>query len=620
MYNLNTNSLRNRRTSVVTNYNIPPRGPSGPLPILNPLPGDVSQPTTGSPIPGQGNSGFRVPNQAGSTPANSGGTSSSPSSNPKPQTVSLPQDKKAKKTKQKSKRKTTRSLNPLLPSSDRPELLKFTGGDRSPTGDMPYRDGPAVFTPDRPFGKISELPNAGQFIQPWDSPADVMSNVRTLVQIISAVWFPQFPSQKSGANDQNLNKNQENIFLTMFNQIRYIYQERFNINLGFTEAFTVSNVFVYFFDVHALHAELVCLLQRAAYYRNYNAGMENLVLDNLACILNNIDIDSVRNRMARALRFSYLPKSVIDETYETFQSYRMSGLVTSPSTIYVTKNMGTLMTDLGAATTLDEYTKAVKDYSDAIDILISRVVDGRPANTSSSTGIQRYWNWSNNVGAYSQGNANVFEIGDSGLTLSHQIMLNSVFARVAPHTNLTLLNNVMEGNSRSEIDVNFNDRFNNQLTLATSNFVMPKIQGGATIKDAPKPATAVAFASDRRAEEVSYKSVMYQSEKFSGGGALFFSTDRPGTLWSRIYLKERAPVSGLQPEQDVRFTTVSHYTRVIDNTYPFVQDNYVAKAFTSNGTNWHYAQNTDSNSAAMWFVTFGDLMEQQYQHGIDILK
>ena len=621
MYNTNISNLRNRRFSMVCNFT-PPSRPSGPsLPALTPLPGDGSPPRTGNPIPGQGNSGFRTPNpNQGSNPTNSGGTVSKSSPNPVPQTVPLPKSVKSKKqTKQKQKRKTTTSYNPFLPSSNRPEALKFTGEDNTPRGDLPFRDGPAIFTPDIPFGKISELPNAKQHTANWDSSADEMNNIRTLVQIISPKWFSQFPSQISNANDQNLNRNQENIFLTMYNQIRTIYQEKYNINTNFITAFTVQNVFVYFHDVHALHAELVCLLQRAAYYRNLNSGVENLVLDNLAEVLNNDNVDKIRNRMARTLRFSYLPKSVIDETYETFQTYRMSELTTSPSTMYITKNMATLLLELGQANNNGEYVAAIGKYSDKMDELISLIVDGRPVNTQALQGIRRVWNFSPSTGPYAQGSNYLFPVGQGGLSTSNQTTLNSVFARVAPHTNLTLLNNIIEGNSRPEIDVNFNDRFNNQLTLGTSNFAMPKVQSGGNDKANIPSSTAVAYASDREAEKVSFKSVMYQSEKFVGGGTLFFQTDRNADTWSRVYLKERAARASLSPEQDVKFLMINHYTRAVDNAHPFVQDNYVAKAFTLNDSDWHYCQNTDSNSAAMWYVTFGDLMEQQYQHGINLL-
>jgi hypothetical protein len=186
MYLLNTLNLQTRRSLVVCNYQ-PPTRPPGKLPELRPDPGvdGNSQPsTTGNPIPGQGNSAFRTPRKAGSG-SPSGSASNTPGSNPTPQTVSLPEDKKVKKkTKQMNKRKTKKAANPFMIGPDRPELLKYTGEDRAPVGELPYRDGPPVFTPDHPFGKIGELANAGQFLTDWDSPASKMNNIRTLVQII----------------------------------------------------------------------------------------------------------------------------------------------------------------------------------------------------------------------------------------------------------------------------------------------------------------------------------------------------------------------------------------------------------------------------------------------------
>jgi len=287
-----------------------------------------------------------------------------------PKTASLPneQPKGAKSMKKQNTKKETGSKKepkgPIyFPRGGRPkddEPLKFTSRDRIPTGEDPYRDGPATFTPSIPFGKISELPNLDQNLVGWNQPADGLNNVRTLIQTIVPRFFTQFPSGK--VVDASLNKNQETIFLTFFNQIRDLYQVKFNLNKLFFDVFTVEKVFVYFYGVHELHAELVCFLQRAAYYRNLDTGMENQLLDNLSTVLNTTEFYEIRNRMARALRTSYLPMSIINETYELFQTYRMGDLVTSSSTLYVTPAMAKLIDELGDSSTPQQYYTAVGNY------------------------------------------------------------------------------------------------------------------------------------------------------------------------------------------------------------------------------------------------------------------
>ena len=545
-------------------------------------------------------------------------------------TTSLPKEQpKGRNTmkKQNTKKNQKRKQDPdkpfvYVPRGGRPkddEPLKFTSSDRVPNGTDPYRDGPATFTPSDPFGKIGELPNLNQSIEGWNRPASDLNNIRTLFQTVVPRFFTQFPSGK--ALDAGLNRNQENIFYTFFNQIGDLYQVKYNLNKQYFDTFTLEKVFVYFYGVHELHAELVCYLQRAAYYRNLDTGMENLLLDNLSTVLNTTDFYEIRNRMARALRTNYLPMSIINETYETFQTYRMGDLVTSSSTVYVTPAMAKLIDELGDASTPQQYYLAQGNYQATIDAMIENVFTGRPNNSTGTDGIKRHWRTTNGAGVSADVNIPIFDQGKGGITQNEIKFLNSVFGRVCNSTNLTLLNNIREGNSASHSDADFNDRFANQQTVAGTTRVFPyMVTSSPNAGVTPSKYESVAFASERKAEDVSYKAVMYQAEKFTGGGALFFATES-SNKWSRFYIEQRPRRTDLLPEMDVGFTASNHYAQVTNQSRPFVQDNYVCKVFANeSGTTNYYTQNVDSTAAAMWFVTFGDLMEQQFQHGIDILK
>jgi len=264
-----------------------------------------------------------------------------------PMTANQP-SKKMPTTGKMSRNKTKRRSNSkekddfvFYPRGGRPRdeekpAVKFTSGDEIPFGEQPFRDGPATITPSAPMGKIGELPNLLQENLGWNSSAQIINNIRLLIQVAEPAFFNQLPSLIPNAADSSLNRNHDRIFNTLFNQMRDLYQSKFNINTAFVNGFTSENVFVYLHDVFALHAELVCFYQRAAYYRNLDSGMENILLDHVANVLSNDDFDSIRNKMARALRFSFLPQSIIDETYEIYQTYRLGNPVTSGTTIFVT--------------------------------------------------------------------------------------------------------------------------------------------------------------------------------------------------------------------------------------------------------------------------------------------
>jgi len=298
----------------------------------------------------------------------------------------------------------------------------------------------------------------------------------------------------------------------------------------------------------------------------------------------------------------------------------MGTLVTSSSTIYVTPIMAKLMTDMSSATTPEEFNTAVSTYTSSIDTLVNRVTNGRPSNTTTSDGIQRYWFRTASNGVSELENAQTFKQGQGGITQTEIQYLNSIFGRAAKSTNLTLLNNVMEGNSESHCDDDFNDRFTNHLAIFESTEIFPYVLGGTTATKSPSRYASVAFASERDASDVSYKAVMYQAEKFAGAGQLFFRT-ATNVGSSRFYLVQRDRRVGLQPEMDVLFDWRRHYAKVNDDSRPLIQDNYVCKILKgSNNTNYYYTQNVDSTAAAMWFLSFGDLMNKQYEHGINILK
>uniref|UniRef100_A0A2V0RN71 Uncharacterized protein n=1 Tax=viral metagenome TaxID=1070528 RepID=A0A2V0RN71_9ZZZZ len=538
-----------------------------------------------------------------------------------------------KQTDMKTKRRSNKKENDFMyvprggrPRNDDKPAVKFTSGDEIPFGEQPFRDGPATITPSKPMGKIGELPNLLQEQIGWNTSAQVINNIRFLIQVVEPAFFNQLPSSIPNAADQSLNRNHDRIFNTLFNQMRELYQSKFNINTAFVNAFTYENVFIYFHDVFALHAELVCFYQRAAYYRNLDSGMENILLDHVANVLSNDDFDSIRNKMARALRFSFLPQSIIDETYEIFQTYRLGNPVTSGSIIFITPHMSKLLLALSSATNLASYNTAKQVYETEIDAMIDRVLNGRPNNTTLVDGIPRRWRTSNAAGndSSSQDNSvSLYPVGQGGLSRQNMQFLNSVFTRIAPMCNLTMLNNQKRGNSESHYINEICDIFNNQMNVfGAGTYLFPKIVSVGNNQDiSPSNFEGVIFASETDSESITFKQVHFQAERFAGGGQLLFRTSSSTNLGSRQYAVERARKPDLTESQDLRFDLRHHYTQVSNNAQSFVQDNYVTKVFKKeNNTEFLSVNNTDSTSASQWFLTFGNLMDKQYEYGVDLLK
>lgn len=511
------------------------------------------------------------------------------------------------------------------PENEKPGI-KFTSADNIPSGEVPYRDGEAVITSSFPIGKIGELANLPQTLTGWDRSAQEINNIRCLFQVIRPNFFGQMPSFiRTGALDTNLDTTHDRVWKTIFNQMREIYQDNFNINKSFEDNFKYDLVFIYFHDTFALFAELVCYYQRAAYYRDDNAKMENVLLDTLSLTLNNDDFTPIRNRMARAIRFNYLPQQVIDRTYEIFQTYRLGEQATSGSSVFVTPAMSQLIKSLGDVTTITQYNTAVSVYSATIDSLIDKVLFGRLPVATTSPGIIRYCRTSDAAGAYNSSELQSFPLfasGEGELTEKNISSLNSFLGRISRYTNLTLLNNQRRGNSQSHYNIDFSDLFNAQMVVGSGDTeLFPSVVSvGDNTTVSPSIRESVVYASERREQDVLYKSTSLQLDKFAGGGDLLFQTwSNSSAIWSRFYLVERDRVGSTVPDNaDIRSKAYRGYTQIGNSLHNFIQDNYTTKVFVNQAnTEMYSVNNADGTSAAQYFLTFGDLLECQYKEGID---
>uniref|UniRef100_A0A2V0RC39 Uncharacterized protein n=1 Tax=viral metagenome TaxID=1070528 RepID=A0A2V0RC39_9ZZZZ len=535
-------------------------------------------------------------------------------------TKRMPSTKRGKKKEEKDFMYVPRGGRPKPP--EKPGL-QYTTKDRVPSGAIPYRDGPPTFTPSFPLGKIGELPNKKQTTVGWDLSAQKLNNIRCSIQVVSAAFFGQVPSFSTGPGklDNNLDDTQGRIFGTFYNQIRAIYQDRYNLNTQFVKTFTAQNIFTYFHDVHALHVEFVCYLQLAAYYKNVDSGMENILLDNIGIVLNTDVFTVIRNDMSRALRFSYLPQKVIDSNYEMFQTYRMGEQVTAPSFRYVTPAMMNFMKTASVAVDQAAFDAAVTTYKTHVSGLVNHVVTGRPNATSVDPGILRLSRSTTGAGVTTTNYYPMFDIGKGALSQEDIGFLNSVFARVSASTGLASLNNQKEGNSQSHHDVDMCDAFNNHLLAVSTLSVFPSVVSGVSTHVSPDGYNSVVYASERKSEDVLFKATQFQAEKFTGSGHLLYRTDPAGmNRWTRVYLDEVDRNTNLEQSSDLTFQVKNSWAQVGNDTQPLVQDNYVTKVFRNEAnTSYLSVNNVDSTSAAKWFITLSDLMEKQYDCGIDLL-
>lgn len=547
--------------------------------------------------------------------------------------------------KPKKRRKPIHWPRGKRPGPPEPEV-DFTTNVQTPEGQEFYRDGARYTTDTERMGKLSPIRTLRQKADFSNGGHDTLGQIRSHFQTIRAQFLPQLPSYETDAADKKLDTIQRDIWRTMYKQMRNIYQQHKSINTAFEQVFTEEKLYLYFYDTFALYAELICLIQMAAYYLNESNGCDNVVLSNVANTLNKNSFHNLRNDMARVLRFSYLPGELCKETYEMFQAYRVGIDKTSGTMRFATPAMSLLIKELAASTVQNSTEsnvqgvhQAIAKYTSTIDDLINNVIHGRTGNPSTQKNPPRRitWNTTDSTPDYNQFtkiDPYIFPDGRGIISNHERQQLEGYLEVVARSANLKLLNSLEQGNSQTAMSDSWSDMWNNSCLTARqgdgSDWFWPSNVGGGKESDAsdapwisPSHTENVLYCSDTDHTDIQYKSVQFMLQRFAGYSSLFWVQvqDERDCNMNRWYLEERDPRVNLHQDDDIRADFKHGHVQFTGGiTKPFISDNYVTKLFQV-GTNTFYSfNNPDSQSAGQWYLTLGDLRDKQYNRGIDYLS
>ena len=545
------------------------------------------------------------------------------------------------KKNQKKKDKYMQVFRPREKKPNNEPEITQTSRDNVPSGQQFYENGPRISTSSVKLGKLGTLPTLKQTAAN-DAEATTLGQIRCLIQVVTPAFFNQYTTNYSTTsmpiNDVNLDDTHTQVFRHQFQQLRNIYEQLKNINLVFETIFSLDNVYIYFYDTFALFAELVCLIQGAAYYINKD-GCDNKVLAALGNTLNKEALHDIRNEMARTLRFCYLPDFCIEETYEMFQTYRVGRGTTSGSLRYVTPSMARLMRGLGDAGDDAAVATAISDYIGECNILIDKVKNGRvkPATPGTKDNRpQRIWvNDAENTQPVKRYILDIFDpsnVNTGILSSGDRNTLETYFSQIKKGAGISLLNNLPRGNSETLPSQEWSDMWNNQQCMrdgtdATNIRLFPNpIVGGAVGSDnkqtPPGLHTNTIYCSETPGEDITFKQTQFMLQRFTGYAPLLWRLDHVATNInsSRWYLEETAAKPVLTTMDDVLFIMKDDVCR-FDTGFesPFTQNNYVTKLFRSSNQ-WKAFSNPDGTSEGMWYLTLGYLRDAQYNVGIDLLS
>ena len=540
-------------------------------------------------------------------------------------TTSLPnQSPPGVKTKRKKGRRKPKTTLPPVhwPRGGRPkpqeEPVQSPGG---PEGQVPYRDGPRYKTSSPTMGFIGELSRLNQSICPVHGTPDDVGNIRTILQVIEPDFFSQHGTfDTSSTREDGYDDTHTIAFTEIMNGLNAKYTRKFTVNNTYQDNFTTEKLLVYFKDNHKLLCELVCLLQRGAYYRDEGREMENPLLDYIGNLLNHTSIDDIRNSMARALHYQYLPDETVKQVYEIFQTYRQGSRVTAQSNIYVTPAMFRLLYSVAGCNNDDDVKSRINDYAGYIKKLINNVTS-RPNRTDAhqDTDIVRMLADPSSSATSDQVSYNTsytFPVGSGGLSSSERRVLNSFLDRIRTEAKLHSLSYIPPGNSQSAYDVGYCDSFNNTMALIDS-YQLPKPYVHNVSKD-----SSSFYCAEKPENEIEYNDIQFMMQNYAGCAPfLFYLSNRAnritlqnGNTSTRYFMEHMERNLNVSEEFDLRATFKVHDIDCTSvNSYkakPIIQDNYVVKIVNIASTYFGVA-NPDGTAVSEYFFTKARLTEMQ---------
>lgn len=490
-------------------------------------------------------------------------------------------------------------------------------GESFPTGEVEYLGGPRVTLPSEKFDGISEIDQLDQTDGEWSGTP---SQIRTLIQSFNFQPYPNYSGQLAGATSNvaalaSAPTTQDEIFQDKFAGIQQYYCENYNANTAFENNFKEHYFYYYQFDVNRLHAEYVCLLQRAAYYQSESSQYtENAAVEKIANILNTTNFYPVRNKMARALKRQFISREIRDEHYEIFQTNRLTPHETGGTIFNVTDRMLTLLDALSDATNTAQASVAFQNYATEIELMCDYVLYGRPVQVDSSvTPSVTIADYMIPKREFSGSLYNLYggsNMNDTIYSTVRRNAMSAILERVSGSRgpfDFVKLNYQERGNSMSLYDPAFCDRFNNTQFRYSNTFYPPSLNGGSSLIKAANSASPY-YVSERSSDNQDCRTAFHMLLNFTGESPLFYSHTRL-TGNSRKYLKYVGRKAALTNENlDLSYELKDNFIQVGYNSNPPVQDNYVTKMYYSDAL-YSFTQ-PDGDGSPLFFVTYSRVVEK----------
>jgi len=485
-------------------------------------------------------------------------------------------------------------------------------GESFPTGEVEYLGGPRVISHDSKFDGISEIDQTDQTQGTW---AGDPSFIRTLYQMLNFQPYPNYGgnlARKTTSGDLiNASMSQDEIFQDKVAGVKQYYSEEYNANTAFENNFTETNFYLHQFDTNRLHAEYVCLLQRAAYYQSEGSQYtENAAVEKIANVLNTTDFYPIRNKCARALKRQFISKEMRDSHYEMLQTYRLTPHETGGTIFYVTDTMGTLIDMLGTATSTTAAAQAVTLYTNTLDTMCDYVLYGRTAQSATTPGYMTPKR------DFSGELKPLFADGQAAYSSSTRNAMNAILDRVSGRRgpfDFVKLNYQERGNSMSLYDPRFCDKFNNtpaRVIDGSNTLFFPAMQNGGTGYAKAALSSSPYYASETPSDQQVCSTAYHMLLHFAGESPLTYSQSRTTQNNSRKYLTYRGRLTTITTESRDLCYNIKNCNVIVgsQNNTP-IQDNFVTKLYYANSTYYGFTA-PDGDSAPLFFVTYGRVIEK----------
>uniref|UniRef100_A0A2V0RJ57 Capsid protein n=1 Tax=viral metagenome TaxID=1070528 RepID=A0A2V0RJ57_9ZZZZ len=496
---------------------------------------------------------------------------------------------------------------PKLPTDDDEPRMRLS----IPQGLEDYRDGTTISFNTDNFPGLAPEPEKFQRNGSWTNTNDatqVVSNVRTHYQVIDCDYLPQGFYGLDG-NTGGWDTTQGDIHNEATSRQYNAYVRRRNSNIELKNSVTNKNTFIYHGTNLKLVAEVICLMNRQAYYKAAS-NIDNPALNRIAQVLNKSALWKVRNDAVNALESSFVPKYAVDQYNWLLGNYQMTPFDTGGTQFFVTPMMSELLIDLGLAADETEIQTALDNYTDKFRVKIAAIT----ADVYST------------VPARING-TELVDLGNSSTLLFYQStrrFLNGFYSELAKYESGWMqMNDWRRPASTYGYDAGFNDIYNNwsfrRWSSATNITILPPQISGTTdtvvnYTLSPNDNAVTYYGSSQSENQQQFHVIESMADRFVGCSPLFYSMD---TTWStssgdsRQYLVYGSYDGTIDASDQLPYESRTNIIVPGNNTYPFVQDNYVSKVLSSSTTGLQTVTQVDGLGQSLWYLPLGKILSEQ---------